>query len=58
MDVIEFFESYHVRKCAEGKERFSCDDCDLHCGSKNHQCGEFFIGCPLPSPYVFKLKKV
>lgn len=58
MDVIEFFNSYHVRKCAEGMECMSCNDCDLHAGAGNHQCGEFFLGCPLPPHYVFKLKNL
>lgn len=52
MDVNEFFELYHVRKCDPGMEPCSCDDCDL-----DKKCGEFFLGCPLPAFYVFKLKK-
>ena len=52
MEVYEFFKLYHARKCAPGMEPCSCEDCDL-----NEKCGEFFLGCPLPAAYVFKLKQ-
>ena len=54
MEVQEFFKKYHVRRCASGMEPSSCEDCVLNGFTA---CGEYFLGCPLPPNYVFKLKK-
>lgn len=54
MEVQDFFGKYHVRRCAPGMEPAACEDCDLNIPE---YCGNYFLGCPLPPNYVFKLKK-
>lgn len=51
MTAQEFFKKYEV-DTGEDLPFSSCELCAL-----KENCGEYFLGCPLPAMYFFKLKK-